>query len=165
MKPGKKKAHILIVGLDSSGKSTIIEQLKPAKLQSPEIAPTVGFNVEEFEKSGVNFTVFDMSGAGRYRNLWEKYYRDAEAVIFVVDSADKIRMCVVKDELDSMLSNVELRSVPLLIFANKMDIPTSLSAVDIGSVLRIEDIKDRPINILPSNALTGEGLEKGIDWL
>mmetsp|Transcript_21077 Transcript_21077/g.50318 ORF Transcript_21077/g.50318 Transcript_21077/m.50318 type:complete len:109 (-) Transcript_21077:45-371(-) len=73
--------------------------------------------------------------------------------------------CVVKDELDSMLSNVELRSVPLLIFANKMDIPTSLSAVDIGSVLRIEDIKDRPINILPSNALTGEGLEKGIDWL
>lgn len=40
----------------------------------------------------VNFKVFDMSGAGRYRNLWEKYYKDAQGIIYVIDSADKIRM-------------------------------------------------------------------------
>jgi ADP-ribosylation factor-like protein 6 len=33
-----------------------------------------------------------MSGAGRYRTLWEQYYREAEAVIFVVDSADRFRL-------------------------------------------------------------------------
>lgn len=39
------------------------------------------------------FTVFDMSGAGRYRNLWEQYYKDAQAIIFVVDSSDRLRLC------------------------------------------------------------------------
>lgn len=42
----------------------------------------------------LTFTVFDMSGAGRYRTLWEQYYREAEAVIYVIDSADKLRLWV-----------------------------------------------------------------------
>jgi ADP-ribosylation factor-like protein 6 len=33
-----------------------------------------------------------MSGAGRYRSLWEQYYPEAQAVIFVLDSADKLRL-------------------------------------------------------------------------
>ena len=49
--------------------------------------------------------MFDMSGAGKYRNLWEFYYKSCEAVIFVVDSSDKIRMPVAKDELDNMLQS------------------------------------------------------------
>ena len=44
-----------------------------------------------------------MSGASNYRSLWETYYRNVQAVIFVVDSSDKIRVCVAKDELDAML--------------------------------------------------------------
>jgi len=41
-----------------------------------EVVPTVGFQVEQFSKSNINFTAFDMSGQGRYRNLWEHYYKD-----------------------------------------------------------------------------------------
>jgi ADP-ribosylation factor-like protein 6 len=41
---------------------------------------------------GLRFTVFDMSGAGRYRSLWELYYREAHAAIFVIDSADRLRL-------------------------------------------------------------------------
>jgi ADP-ribosylation factor-like protein 6 len=33
-----------------------------------------------------------MSGAGRYRPLWEQYYREAQAVVFVIDSADACRL-------------------------------------------------------------------------
>eukprot|EP00088_Acartia_fossae_P019220 TRINITY_DN21189_c0_g1_i1.p1 TRINITY_DN21189_c0_g1~~TRINITY_DN21189_c0_g1_i1.p1 ORF type:complete len:140 (+),score=29.19 TRINITY_DN21189_c0_g1_i1:215-634(+) len=51
----------------------------------------------------VGFTAFDMSGQGRYRNLWEHYYRDCQGVIFVVDSSDRLRMVVAKDELDMLL--------------------------------------------------------------
>mmetsp|Transcript_2773 Transcript_2773/g.6943 ORF Transcript_2773/g.6943 Transcript_2773/m.6943 type:complete len:179 (+) Transcript_2773:184-720(+) len=162
---GKQQVQVLVVGLDASGKSTIIEKLKPDAHQNMEIAPTVGFNVDEFQKGSVNFKVFDMSGAGRYRNLWEKYYRDAQGIIYVIDSADKIRMCVVKDELDQLLAHKDLSKVPLLFFSNKMDIPHSLTAPDVALALRLEDIKDRPVNIVPSNALTGEGLDRGIDWL
>lgn len=41
---------------------------------------------------GVNFAVFDMSGAGKYRSLWEKFYPQAQAVIFAVDASDRLRM-------------------------------------------------------------------------
>lgn len=66
----------------------------------------------------VGFTAFDMSGQGRYRNLWEHYYRDCQVetittdlylsafhqgIIFVVDSSDRLRMVVAKDELDMLL--------------------------------------------------------------
>jgi len=49
--------------------------------------------------------MFDMSGQAKYRNLWEHYYTDTDAVIFVVDSADAVRMCVVKDELNTILAH------------------------------------------------------------
>lgn len=95
------QVNILIVGLDNSGKTSIIEKMKMQGNSrkagaASEVTPTVGFNVDEFSKGSLSFTVFDMSGAGRYRNLWEQHYREAKAIIFVVDSADKLRLCVAK---------------------------------------------------------------------
>ena len=46
-----------------------------------------------------------MSGQGRYRNLWEHYYKECQGIIFVVDSSDKLRMVVAKDELDMLLQH------------------------------------------------------------
>lgn len=43
--------------------------------QTEDIVPTIGFTVEKFKSTSVNFTVFDMSGQGKYRNLWEHYYK------------------------------------------------------------------------------------------
>ena len=54
----------------------------------------------------VGFTAFDMSGQGRYRNLWEHYYKECQGIVFVVDSSDKLRMVVAKDELDMLLQVV-----------------------------------------------------------
>jgi ADP-ribosylation factor-like protein 6 len=164
----KEKVNVLVVGLDNSGKTTIIEKLKrvgkPGAM-AVETAPTVGFNVDQFSRGSLNFTVFDMSGAGRYRNLWEQYYKDCNAIIYVIDTSDKLRMCVAKDELDVMLKHKELRNVPILFMANKMDIPDAMSPVECAQALKLDDIKDKPWQIVPSNALTGEGLQKGTDWL
>ena len=73
-----KQADIIIVGLDNSGKSTMINFLKPKKYAEVEIAATVGYSIETFTKSKINFTAMDMSGQGKYRTLWEKYYRQSE---------------------------------------------------------------------------------------
>jgi ADP-ribosylation factor-like protein 6 len=32
-------------------------------------------------------------------------------------------------------------------------------------VLRLEDVRRRPWQIVASNALTGDGLDRGLDWL
>lgn len=104
----KREANILVVGLDNSGKSTILNYLKRKEDQVEEVVPTVGFTVERLSgmvknKSNISLTAFDMSGQGRYRNLWEHYYSNVEAIIFVVDSTDALRLVVARDELDMML--------------------------------------------------------------
>ena len=103
----KKRVQLLVVGLDNSGKSTFLNWLRPSSLQVPpaEIAPTVGFHVETLQRDRLTCTVFDMSGQGRYRNLWEHYYVEAHGVIFVVDTSDKMRACVARDELDALLAH------------------------------------------------------------
>jgi len=163
----KREASILCVGLDNSGKTTIINKLKPEKSQSTDIVPTVGFAVEKLVMPGLSFTIFDMSGQGRYRNLWEHYYKDAQAIIFVIDSSDKLRMVVAKEELDLLLNNPDLKPkrIPVLIFANKMDMRDSLSPVQVSNLLKLDDLKEKPWHICASNALTGEGLHEGVEWL
>ena len=66
------------------GKTTIINHLKPAESKRHEIVPTVGFSVEQFSTKALKFQVFDMSGQGRYRTLWEHYYKDCHGIIFVI---------------------------------------------------------------------------------
>ena len=163
----KREANILCVGLDNSGKTTIINKLKPEKTQTTDIVPTVGFAVEKLALPNLSFTVFDMSGQGRYRNLWEHYYKDAQAIIFVVDSSDKLRMVVAKEELDLLLQNGDLRTkrIPILFFANKMDLRDSLTPVQVSNAFKLEKLKGKPWHICASNALTGAGLHEGLEWL
>lgn len=140
-----KKGRVLVIGLDNSGKTTLIHHLKPKKVycilnfickcdlfdqciiicvqaSTFEVTPTVGFQVEEFSKNNINFTVYDMSGQGKYRSLWEHYYADVEAIIFVLDSTDRLRMCVAKEELDQLLNHEEIKrtKAPIVFFANKV---------------------------------------------
>mmetsp|Transcript_29456 Transcript_29456/g.68284 ORF Transcript_29456/g.68284 Transcript_29456/m.68284 type:complete len:182 (-) Transcript_29456:194-739(-) len=161
----KPNCKIIVIGLDNSGKTTIINKLKPKKAQLEETAPTVGFQIESFSKSNISFTCVDMSGAGRYRSLWEHYYKDAQAIVFVIDCSDKLRMCVVKEELDRLLRHPDTGKRPTMFFANKMDISGHLQAVECVQILELDKIKDRPWHITASNALTGEGLEEGVSWI
>lgn len=116
----RREANILVVGLDNSGKSTILNYLKRKEDQVEEVVPTVGFTVERLNglaartggssaKAGLSLTAFDMSGQGRYRNLWEHYYGNVEGIIFVVDSTDALRLVVARDELEMMLKHQQLQ--------------------------------------------------------
>ncbi|XP_069101080.1 ADP-ribosylation factor-like protein 6 [Argopecten irradians] len=163
----KKEAKLLVIGLDNSGKTTILEQLKPEEKRTGDVAPTVGFNVEKFKSKSLQFTAFDMSGQGRYRNIWEHYFKDCDGIIFVIDSCDKLRMTVAKDELDHVLKSPDIKSkrIPILFFANKMDMRDALSSVKCSNLMGLEKIQDQAWHICASNALTGEGLDSGFDWL
>jgi len=162
----KKKMRIVVVGLDNSGKTTILNALKPKKA-SLETVPTVGFSTEEFQKHGVNFCAFDMSGQSRYRNLWEHYYGDVEGIIVVIDATDKLRFAVVKDELQTMLADprVAEKKIPILFLSNKMDLPTASPPIETMQALELEKITDRPWHIAACDALKGENVEESLKWL
>ena len=45
----KAECSVLVVGLDNSGKSTLLNHFKPDEEKHSDIVPTVGFNVEKFK--------------------------------------------------------------------------------------------------------------------
>uniref|UniRef100_A0A915CFB5 Uncharacterized protein n=1 Tax=Parascaris univalens TaxID=6257 RepID=A0A915CFB5_PARUN len=65
-------------------------------------------NVDKFTSSNMSFSAYDMSGQGKYRNLWETYYKDVDGIIFVVDSGDRLRIAVARDELWLLLDHKEM---------------------------------------------------------
>jgi ADP-ribosylation factor-like protein 6 len=164
----RKKISMVVLGLDNSGKTTLISHLKPESGGKVfESTPTVGFTVEKIQKGNIDFTVFDMSGQSTYRGLWEAYYTDVSAIIWVLDSSDKLRITLAKHELQLLLAHGELqqRKIPILVFANKMDAKNSLSPVECMQLLGLDSITDKPWHITASNALNGDGVDDGIQWL
>ncbi|XP_068147634.1 ADP-ribosylation factor-like protein 6 [Drosophila tropicalis] len=162
----KDKMTILVLGLNNSGKSTIINHFKKSNEQNAIMVPTVGFMIEQFYSMGVNIKAIDMSGATRYRNLWEHQFKNCQGIIYVIDSSDRMRFVVIKDELDLVLQHPDLsRSVPILFYGNKSDLEDSLSSVKIAAALSLENIKEKPWHICSSNAISGEGLGEGVQWL
>eukprot|EP00842_Homolaphlyctis_polyrhiza_P003546 jgi/Hompol1/4192/HPOL_006975-RA len=106
----KRRANLLCVGLDNSGKSTIMYYLKHGTNElnqsTPiEIVPTIGFTVESFTQHKISFTVFDMSGQGKFRDLWATYFECSDAIVFVVDASDRDRIFVVREEVERMLAD------------------------------------------------------------
>ncbi|KAI3386963.1 hypothetical protein SNEBB_010450 [Seison nebaliae] len=163
----KKTARIIFLGLDNSGKSTILQHLKPADMRNERIVPTLGFSTESFTTKLFSFTAFDMSGQSVYRSLWEKYYADVSGIVFVIDSTDGLRLSVAQDELNKMLThaNIAEKNIPILFYGNKMDLPGANSPQYITEQMKLYEINDKPWRICASNALSGEGLSAGIDWL
>ena len=67
--------------------------------------------------------------------MWKDYYAKVDAIVFLVDAVDKERFLESKKELDSLLSDDSLGSVPFLILGNKIDIPHASSEEELRHCL------------------------------
>lgn len=99
------------------------------------------------------------------RLLWRHYYTGTNAVIFVIDSADRDRIDEAREELHKMLQDNTLRDCILLVLANKQDMNGAMDAQEVKTKLDLVNLKQRVWFIQPCCATTGEGLFDGMDWL
>lgn len=159
----KRDVRIVMVGLDAAGKTTILYKLK---LQENLVTvPTIGFNVETIEYHNLNMVIWDLGGQDKIRPLWRHYYRNCDGLIYVVDSSDRDRMHIAKDELHVMLAQEELADVALLVFANKQDLRNALSPSEIAEKMELARVKSKRWYVQSACAVKGEGLYEGLDWL
>merc|ERR1719199_413884 len=160
---GKTEMRLLMVGLDAAGKTTILYKLKLGEVITT--IPTIGFNVETVEYKNISFNVWDIGGQDKIRKLWRYYYQNTEGLIFVVDSNDRDRIEDAREELAKMLKEDEMRDAVLLVFANKQDLPNSVSAAEITEKLGLQSMRNRQWFIQSACATTGDGLYEGLDWM
>ena len=121
----EEEARILFQGLDASGKTTILYVSKLGAVVTT--IPTIGFNVETLHHGNTTITAWDVGGRDKIRPLWRHYYANTKGLVFVVDSNDRERLPEVRNELHQLLKEDELRDLPILVFANKQDLPNAMS--------------------------------------
>ena len=90
LKKQEKEVRILVLGLDNSGKTTILKALSNESIE--EITPTKGFNIKNLVHEGFKLNVWDVGGQKALRTYWPNYYDNTDALVFVIDSADKKRL-------------------------------------------------------------------------
>lgn len=158
---GKAHSRILMLGLDAAGKTTILYKLKLN--ETVTTIPTIGFNVEEVKIKGLSFTVWDVGGQDRIRPLWRHYFSNCDGLIFVVDTNDRDRLREASNELQGVLNVEGMQEIPLLIFANKQDLPNAMQPTEVVDGLLLRDYQCSRWYVQATNALTGDGLYEGLE--
>ena len=109
------KCTILLLGLDNSGKTTFLNNLK----NQPEALtmPTIGCAREVVEVNGAKFCILDQGGQECLRPFWHKYYDEADGIIFIIDAEDQEHSLEVGKMLKDLVNKT--RSKSLMILLNK----------------------------------------------
>ena len=72
LKGTEREARILVLGLDNSGKTTILKKLSGEDIQ--HITPTQGFNIKSLVQSDVKLKVWDVGG--KYKEGFLNYAKE-----------------------------------------------------------------------------------------
>lgn len=159
-----------------AGKTTILHKLKLGEVVTT--APTLGqWKVETVEHKDIKFTSWDPEGSDAVRPLWGHFYQNVHALIFVIDSSDRDVVDEAHDTLHRLLMEFgrksfcdrnrcpQLLTAPVLIFANKQDLPGAMSTSFITERLGLHSIRKRKWSIQACCATTGDGLYDGLEWV
>ncbi|XP_030606038.1 ADP-ribosylation factor-like protein 11 isoform X2 [Archocentrus centrarchus] len=151
--------QVILMGLDSAGKSTILARLLTGQVM--ETSPTIGFNVGMLDlDKKTSLTLWDVGGQKHMRPKWRLYLDDCEALVFVVDSSDQSRMAEAKAALKKILGEEKLQGVPLMVLANKKDLPNCMNIREVSNQLELPSYTDRHWEIQACSAVKGLGLQQ-----
>jgi signal recognition particle receptor subunit beta len=142
---GVRQVTLVFVGLESSGKSSIVNNIKGKP--SEFVTPTCGFELEEAKFDGYEVRVF--LGGGHIPGYWAEHYDEVHGVVFVIDSSDRAHIPKWKQAFDDMASDGRVWGKPILLFANKQDRRGALTAEEISEVLGLAHIETSPVHIAP----------------
>ena len=147
------------MGLDSGGKSTLLSRLQQGVIM--DTSPTVGFNVGTLElDKNTSLTVWDVGGQRTMRPNWKYYLEGCKALVFVVDSSNRERMGEAQKALKKVLADENMKGVPLMVLANKKDLPNTMTIREVSNQLDLNSYTDRTWEIQGCSALKGLGLQQ-----
>jgi small GTP-binding protein len=158
--------HIVWLGAESSGKSSLIERIRQEEFAS--VPTTIGLNVTSFFLEGTKIVNCDVSGHKSFRSIWDSLIvGNPDIIVDVIDASDSSALDAAKDVLTNyVLKSENLRKTPIVIAANKQDVEGALTVEQLANKLGLPTlIQDRDWRVIATSAKTGAGIRDMLGWI
>lgn len=148
--------RILVTGPFNAGKSTVVRALCKNTVSVDRMGTTVAFDYGNIEVMGLEAEVFGTPGQERFDFVFQIFAREVNGVLLVIDSTRA-------EALDRARQMIELvgRNVPLVVLANKADLPGTIEDRTIRERLGVTT----DVPILRTVATEGRGLTESLRLL
>ncbi|XP_022428208.1 LOW QUALITY PROTEIN: ADP-ribosylation factor-like protein 8B [Delphinapterus leucas] len=160
----KEEMELTLVGLQYSGKTTFVNVIASGQF-SEDMIPTVGFNMRKVTKGNVTIKIWDIGGQPRFRSMWERYCRGVNAIVYMIDAADREKIEASRNELHNLLDKPQLQGIPVLVLGNKRDLPNALDEKQLIEKMNLSAIQDREICCYSISCKEKDNIDITLQWL
>eukprot|EP00658_Telonema_sp_P-2_P043843 TRINITY_DN31723_c0_g1_i2.p1 TRINITY_DN31723_c0_g1~~TRINITY_DN31723_c0_g1_i2.p1 ORF type:complete len:222 (-),score=67.80 TRINITY_DN31723_c0_g1_i2:36-701(-) len=133
----EKDMTIGFFGCDNAGKTTTINAIC-GRPTDPEQGATFGMQSHLQKQGHRSIKLLDLGGGVKFRGFWKTNYSEMHGFVFVVDAACPDRLEESAKELLEMLGHEMVQGKPVLILANKQDLPGALSQGEIAKRMDLD---------------------------
>ncbi len=172
----RRQFNLVFVGLDKSGKTTLIKYLQGGGEGDLTTTPTLGADFHNMSVYNIRFYITDLGGQKDFRELWSKPIKDADLVVFIIDAIDRSRFTESNAELTKVIDNLPVRKngsrIPLVVAGNKVDLlpddkSVSRKRQEVYDVFNLERLTNsrNPWQMQMISAKRGDGLLDLMTWI
>merc|ERR1712110_861637 len=102
--------------------------------------------------------------------MWERYCRNVNAIVYMVDAADASKVDEAKEQLHKLFTNqshqgATLSGIPLLVLGNKNDLESCLTREQLQERLQLDTIEGREVALYSISCKNQNNLDNTINWL
>lgn len=124
--------RILVTGPFNAGKSTVVRTLCDNVVSVDRMGTTVAFDYGNVHVAGIEAEVFGTPGQERFDFVFQIFAREVSGVLLVVDATHPEELPRAKQMI-----NLVGREAPLVVLANKSDLPGALTIEDVRQGLEL----------------------------
>jgi len=161
----RRDMEVCMIGLGEAGKTSLVNLLATGDFKE-NVIPTVGFNMRKVQRGGILMKVWDLGGQRRFRGMWERYCRGVDAIVFVVDAAERSRFPEAAQQIHTLLQKPSIEKVPILVVGNKIDLREAVNSEDLFAALMPRSLGGaRKVDVLMMSCKTKANFNTVVDWL
>lgn len=162
---------VVLLGTSGVGKSSIAFYLEHGYPPPSNIRPTIAFGISHIVRGSTVLGLIDVGGQKKFLDMryHERFVRTADGLVFVIDSSQR-NFRNDEEWLDEALRLIP-KQIPILIIANKQDLPIALSPEFIRKAFIDDHLKGYTYQLFgtvatdPGGVRSGENLFAAFDHL